>query len=84
MPPPRLLKKPSPYVPSPLYEGCYLLIYRLGSQADVTSADAKKDDHPRSPSLLSKLLAPFKNLEQKVKAPKSPKKEKKEEVKVLF
>lgn len=45
--------------------------------------EAKKEDRPKSPSLLAKLLAPFKNEkakgEKKVKAPKSPKKEKKKE-----
>jgi len=45
--------------------------------------EAKKEERPKSPSLLSKLLAPFKDgkskTEKKVKAPKSPKKEKKKE-----
>ena len=40
---------------------------------------AKKDDAPRSPGLLSRILAPFKQVEKKVKAPKSPKKEKKKD-----
>jgi len=39
----------------------------------------KKEERPKSPGLLAKLLAPFKG-EKKVKAPKSPKKEKKKEV----
>ncbi|KAI0302085.1 hypothetical protein BC826DRAFT_497207 [Russula brevipes] len=43
--------------------------------------DAKKEDVPKSPSLLSKLLASFKNVERKSKGPKSPKKEKKEDIK---
>lgn len=47
--------------------------------------EAKKEERPKSPSLLSKLLAPFKHektkTEKKVKE-KSPKKEKKEETKV--
>ncbi|KAH9063387.1 hypothetical protein EDB87DRAFT_178494 [Lactarius vividus] len=50
-------------------------------EAEPTPAEAKKEDHPRSPGLLAKILAPFKSVEKKVKAPKSPKKEKKEEVK---
>ncbi len=47
-------------------------------------AEAKKEDRPKSPGILSKLLAPFKDgkakAEKKVKAPKSPKKEKKKEL----
>jgi len=57
-----------------------MLLNTLCHQAEGAPADAKKEDVPKSPSLLSKLLAPFKN-EKKAKAPKSPKKEKKEEVK---
>lgn len=46
---------------------------------------AKKEERPKSPGLLAKLLAPFKNekkgeKEKKVKAPKSPKAAKKKEV----
>jgi hypothetical protein len=44
--------------------------------------EAKKEERPKSPGLLAKLLAPFKDgkkSEKKVKAPKSPKKEKKKE-----
>lgn len=40
-------------------------------------AKKEKEDRPKSPSLLAKLLAPFKG-EKKAKVPKSPKKEKKE------
>jgi hypothetical protein len=52
-------------------------------------AEAKKEDRPKSPGILSKLLAGFKDgkhkAEKKVKAPKSPKKEKKkEEAEVRF
>jgi hypothetical protein len=50
----------------------------LDNKTEAAPADAKKEDPPKSPSILAKLLAPFKN----VKAPKSPKKEKKEEIKV--
>lgn len=43
-------------------------------------AETKKEERPKSPGLLAKLLAPFKNekakVEKKVKAPKSPKKDK--------
>jgi len=49
--------------------------------AAATEGEAtKKDDRPKSPSLISKLLAPFKAAkgEKKVKAPKSPRKAKKE------
>jgi len=43
-------------------------------------AEAKKEERPKSPSLLSKLLALGKTKgEKKAKAPKSPKKEKKKE-----
>lgn len=55
--------------------------------AQDAPADApKKEDRPKSPGILSKLLAPFKEgkkqIEKKVKAPRSPKKEKnKEEIK---
>ena len=64
---------------------CFACLFiALVSQADVNSTDAKEGEPPRSPSLLAKLLAPFKSVERKVRAPKSPKKEKKEEIKVLF
>jgi hypothetical protein len=58
------------------------LNHTLYHQAEAAPADAKKEDPPKSPSLLAKILAPFKNVEKKAKAPKSPKKEKKDEVKV--
>ena len=51
-------------------------------QAAETTEAAKKEERPKSPSILSKILAPFKEIgkgEKKVKAPKSPKKEKKKE-----
>lgn len=52
-------------------------------QAAEAEAAPKKEERPKSPGLLAKLLAPFKNdkakVEKKVKAPKSPKKEKKKE-----
>jgi hypothetical protein len=52
-------------------------------QAAEAEASPKKEDRPKSPGLLAKLLAPFKGdkakVEKKVKAPKSPKKEKKKE-----
>ena len=35
----------------------------------------KKEEHPKSPSLLAKLLAPFKSIEKKVKPKKLEKKE---------
>jgi len=45
--------------------------------------EAKKEERPKSPGLLAKLLAPFKDgkskAEKKAKAPKSPKKDKKKE-----
>ena len=53
----------------------------MDRQSEASPADAKKEDPPKSPSLIAKILAPFKN-DKKIKAPKSPKKEKKEEVKV--
>lgn len=59
-----------------------MLVITLDSQAEGAAADAKKEDAPRSPSLLAKLLAPFKQGVERVKTPKSPKKEKKEESKV--
>jgi hypothetical protein len=52
----------------------------LDRQSEASPADAKKEDPPKSPSLIARILAPFKN-DKKTKAPKSPK-EKKEEVKV--
>ena len=53
----------------------------MDRQSEASPTDAKKEDPPKSPSLIAKILAPFKN-DKKTKAPKSPKKEKKEEVKV--
>jgi hypothetical protein len=55
------------------------LNHTLYHQAEAAPADAKKEEPPKSPSLLAKILAPFKNV---AKTPKSPKKEKKDEVKV--
>jgi len=63
----------------------------LVSQAE-SGAETKKEDRPKSPSLLTKLLASLKGdktekakTEKKGRAPKSPKKEKKkEEVEVNF
>ena len=52
------------------------------------AAEAKKEERPKSPSLLAKLLAPFKG-EKKEKAEKKPKEkaskktEKKEEVRLI-
>jgi hypothetical protein len=46
------------------------------------SCDEKKDDRPKSPSILAKLLAPFKN--EKKSKEKSPKKEKKKEEVSIF
>ena len=83
MPPLQLLRKPNPYVP-PSHEVFHLLIYCLGVPGRLNSTDAKEDEPLRSSSLLAKLLAPFKSVERNVRAPKSPKKEKKEEIKVLF
>ncbi len=79
LPPPRHPRmKPSPYVASPA-----LLSRDSSSVQAEADAEAKKEDRPKSPGLLAKLLAPFKNekakVEKKVKAPKSPKKEKKKE-----
>jgi hypothetical protein len=62
-----------------MVSSCYLT--PLDPQSEASPTDAKKEDPPKSPSLIAKILAPFKN-DKKVKAPKSPKKEKKEEVKV--
>jgi hypothetical protein len=45
-------------------------------QAEAAPADAKQEEPPKSPSILHKILSPFK------KAPKSPKEKKKEEAKV--
>jgi hypothetical protein len=59
-----------------------VLVVTFDHQTEAAAADAKKEDAPKSPSLLSKLLAPFKNVEKRAKSPKSPKKEKKEESKV--
>lgn len=51
----------------------------MNNKTEAAPADAKKEDPPKSPTnILAKLLAPFKN----VKVPKSPKKEKKEDIKV--
>ena len=55
------------------------------TSCQAETAEAKKEDRPKSPSLLAKLLAPFKG-EKKEKAEKKPKEkaakktEKKEEV----
>jgi hypothetical protein len=49
----------------------------LDFQTEAAPAEVKKDDAPKSPGLLAKLLAPFKN-DKKVKAPKKDKKEKEE------
>lgn len=59
-----------------------MLVVTLDHQAEAAAADAKKEDPPKSPSLLAKLLAPFNRGEKRAKSPKSPKKEKKEESKV--
>jgi hypothetical protein len=59
-----------------------LLLFNLSIRCQA-EAEAKKEERPKSPGLLSKLLATFKDGkakgEKKVKAPKSPKKEKKKE-----
>ena len=59
-----------------------VLVVTPDHQAEAAPADAKKEDPPKSPSLLAKLLAPFNRGEKRAKSPKSPKKEKKEESKV--
>lgn len=47
---------------------------------DAPAEAPKKEERPRSPGLLTRILAPFKEtkkqVEKRVKAPKSPKKEK--------
>lgn len=52
-------------------------------KAEEVKKDEKKEDRPKSPSILAKLLAPFKGDKaekvKKVKTPKSPKKDKKKE-----
>ncbi len=54
------------------------------AKADAAPEATKKEDRPKSPGLIQKLIATFKHTkseaEKKVKAPKSPKKEKKKEI----
>lgn len=67
---------------SPQFLADVSLILSLSKAEGETPAETK-EEKPKSPSLLAKLLAPFKNekakVDKKVKAPKSPKKEKKKE-----
>jgi hypothetical protein len=53
----------------------------IPSQAEAAAETKKKEDRPKSPSFLSKLLGSIKDTKTKVaaKAPKSPKKDKKKE-----
>lgn len=60
--------------------------YSSNLKAEPATTEAKKEDRPKSPGLLAKLLAPFKHSEKpkekkvKEKSPKDKKAEKKEEV----
>lgn len=64
---------------------CPLYFHPLGLRG--IQAEEKKEDRPKSPGLLAKLLAPFKGHEKKEKTEKKPKDkakkaEKKEEVSI--
>jgi hypothetical protein len=72
-------KEESKPVRNPLTQPYPFLNLSIRCQAEP---EAKKEERPKSPGLLSKLLASFKDgkkSEKKVKAPKSPKKEKKKD-----
>jgi hypothetical protein len=53
----------------------YFLTSYSQAETETSSAGVKKEEKPKSPSLLAKLLAPFKG-EKKVKTPKVKKEEK--------
>lgn len=69
-----LLLRPSLYVFVSIVDLSIYLPQSFISQAEA-AAEAKKDEKPKSPSFISKLLA-------KVSKPKSPKKEKKKDLEV--
>ncbi|KAF8136710.1 hypothetical protein EV363DRAFT_749909 [Boletus edulis] len=73
----RHLKKKSP---KPATEAAVAEPAKEEAKTDAVAEVPKKEERPRSPGILSKLLAPFKEtrkqVEKRVKAPKSPKKEK--------
>jgi hypothetical protein len=51
-----------------------MLVITFYHQTEAAPADAKKEDPPKSPSLLAKLLAPFKAAGERVRSPKKDKK----------
>lgn len=55
-----------------------MLVVSIDRQTESTATEAKNDVR-QSPSLLAKILA---GVKERVKSPRSPKKEKKEELKV--
>jgi hypothetical protein len=87
-PPP--LQKLLSRLPLPLMSNPYVFVHSTcilsslissGNKAEGTTVADYKEDPPKSPSILSKLLASLKNAERRV-IPSRPKKEKKEDVKV--